>query len=206
MTFVEKCRRYPIFGASAVAMLLFCGVPAIIWLVALVVPLPPFVPSTVLKDFALISAVPIALLGFVPFVVPVPWVDKPAPSAQTLSKKIGRIAVILFSPFLVAFIWVFFLHRPAGLVLHAMASKQQQTVVERVIKTDSTSLRDAVCPSGMWAAVIDNSFWWPRKVCDISYQHLNAYRNGGTITLQGNVSRFGITYSSYSFSSDTNTR
>jgi hypothetical protein len=205
MTFAEKCRRYPLFAAWAIPMLLFCFVPLIVWIAALVVPLPPFVPSTALKDFALISAVPIALLAFGPFVLRAPWIPE-SEQPRTLWKKMGRIGVIMFSPFLFAFIWIFFLHRPASLLLHTLAPKQQQTVVERFAKTGSSGVHSPICPRGLWEAVIDDSFWWPRIVCDISYDRKGEYRDGGTIALQGNVSRFGITYSSYSFGADTGAR
>jgi hypothetical protein len=102
--------------------------------------------------------------------------------------------------------WLMFLNGPASFALHLVATKESRSMVEQVVKTDSVSWRDHSC-GGTWAAVLeDSNAWWPRRLCDITYNKFNEYRHGGIVKLDGKVSWFGIQYDSYAFVSSDGQR
>jgi hypothetical protein len=116
------------------------------------------------------------------------------------SKVFDQI-VIVFSPvlfpLLMAFSWLLFVSGPVSYTLHLLAAKETKTVNERVARGASSGASDITC-GGFWTAELhDHSFWWPRRVCNIDLKTKHALDNGGTITLIGKVSRFGMDVDSY---------
>ncbi len=207
LTWGEKFERYPASVVWVMLTILFVGLPGTICVLTLFLPESSFIPSLALKGFATASAIPIALLAYGPLILRMPeaMIEAMDSYSSSRSKIFRRLALYLFGPFLFAFIWILFLQGPASELLHVFSPKKEQTLVEEFQSIENSGRSDIVCNGFTWRpsykVVMSKSFLWPRVVCNISEEDKNAYRLGGTITLQGEVSPYGISYSTYTFSS-----
>jgi hypothetical protein len=201
LTFAEKLRQHPFYSAWALGSLLFWMLPGVITIIYFLLLTPPFIPAVALRGFAFTSSVPVSLIALGAFffgdvINPLRPLSERTPQQHLKAAFISFVSVILFG-----FTWLMFLNGPASFALHLVASKENRSMVEQVVKTDSVGWSDFSC-RGLWAAVLEDSYaLWPRRVCDITYSKLNEYRHGGTVKLDGKVSWFGIQYDSYTFAS-----
>jgi hypothetical protein len=157
-----------------------------------------FTASTELRSFYYVSVVPVVIAGI--FFGSMILLAQDHGIASKEGKVFDRI-VTLFSPvlfpLLTAFFWLLFVSGPLSYTLHLFSTKETEIVSERVARGTSSGVSDITC-GGFWAAELhDHSFWWPRRVCNIDLNTMNTLRNGGTITLIGKVSRFGMDVDSY---------
>jgi hypothetical protein len=157
-----------------------------------------FTASAELRGFFYVSVVPVVIAGI--FFGSLILRAQNDSTARRESKVFDQI-VIVFSPvllpLLMAVAWVLFVSGPVSYTLHLLSAKETETVKERVARGASSGTSDFTC-GGFWTAELhDHSFWWPRRVCNIDLKTMNALKNGGTITLIGKVSRFGMDVDSY---------
>jgi hypothetical protein len=204
LTLGEKFKYYPAYCIWVMALILFAGLPGIVMTTRMFLSSSSFVASTALQDFAMISSIPIAMLAYGPLFLHIPKGAKDWLISSRHSKITMRIISYSLGPIFLAFMWILFLQWPVSLLLHAASPKEEQRMVEDFRRYEGRADPiDVECGrTNGWAQVqLSGSFWWPRAVCNISHDKLRQYSNGGTITLQGKVSRYGITSSSYELSS-----
>jgi hypothetical protein len=188
----------PLQSAAAVisGVVLLCAGPIAILYYFL---LPTtFTASAELRGFYYVSVVPVVIAGI--FFGSMILLAQDHGIASKEGKVFDRI-VTLFSPvlfpLLTAFFWLLFVSGPVSYTLHLLSTKETKIVSERVARGTSSGVSDITC-GGFWTVELhDHSFWWPRRVCNIDLDTMNTLRNGGTITLIGKVSRFGMDVDSY---------
>jgi hypothetical protein len=158
-----------------------------------------FTASNELRSFSLVVTVIAAIVGFILGV----WIfrerSRKATRAEdkTFSNRLTTWSLPLFTPALVATMWMLFAAGPLSYGLHLVAQKDYKTVVERDVKGGTAGSADIMC-SGFWTAELnDHSFWWPRRVCNIDLATKSALGEGGSLTLSGEASRFGMNVTSY---------
>lgn len=197
--FLSNLRERPAYSVLMVfaAGLLFVAAPAGILYHMIFAPF--FLPSLELRGFAYASSIVVGALGLLVGVV---TIRNETPSREdkeqgALRRGLMRIGIVLFTPVLLAVMWMIFLQGPVSFVLHTFAAKETRWTAEAVARTDTSGLRDFTCQSFWKAKLSDSTFWWPRDVCGITRDGLSPLRNGGVIELHGTVSRFGIHYDSY---------
>ena len=173
------------FGAGPIGILYFFLIPT------------TFIASTALLSFFHVSVVLIAVLGIYAGVMvlrfqPEVRAGKPTKASDTLL----RLSLPVTFPLLLAMCWLVFVAGPVTYVLHQFADKETRTQTESA-RAGTAGLYDFMC-GGLWTAeLMDHSFWWPRRVCNIDLRTHQALRDGGTIELRGRASRFGIDVDTY---------
>jgi hypothetical protein len=199
LTFAEKLRFHPFYSVWALGSLLFWMLPGVITIIYYVLPTPPFIPAVAMRGFAFTTSVLVSMIALGAFF----FIDTKSPprplSERTLQQHLNTAYLTFVCVILFGFMWLLFLNGPASLVLHLVAPKESRSMTEQVAKTDYVRWRDSSC-RGLWVAELEGSnALWSRRMCGITYNNYNDYRDGGTVKLDGKVSWFGIQYDAYAF-------
>jgi hypothetical protein len=201
LTFAEKFQQYPFYSAWAICSMMFWMLPGVITIIYYMLPMPPFIPAVAMRGFAFITSVLVSMIALGAFF----FIDVKSPprplSERTLQQHLNTAYLTVVCVILFGFMWLLFLNGPASLVLHLVAPKESRSMTEQVAKTDYVRWRDSSC-TGLWVAELEGSnALWSRRLCGITYNVYNEYRDGGTVKLDGKVSWFGIQYNAYAFAS-----
>jgi MFS family permease len=157
-----------------------------------------FTPSPALRNFSNTILVIAAVVGFVFGLLLIREERVKLFDRKTgIKEQLIVLFMPIFAPLLLAVSWLFFAFGPLAYTMHLLADKETKTIVEANVKGGSAGTADFMC-SGFWTVELhDHSFWWPRRLCNIDLKTKNALRADSSITLRGQVSRFGIDVETY---------
>jgi hypothetical protein len=177
---------FVLFGAGPIGLLYYFLLPT------------TFTPSTELRSFFYLSLVVVVAAGI--YLGATILLTEGHAIANEKSKFSDLVIMLLMPigcPLLLALCWLFFVSGPMNYALHLLAQKEIKTVNEPVLRGTTSGVRDFTC-GGFWVIELrDHSFWWPRQICNVELATMKALERGGTITLRGKASRFGMDVESY---------